>query len=129
MKTKTNILLLKIFSVVLGLYFLNVSINFYSFFGLPIKIATIEIPATDNNQASFVIQAGFDFGDSETDTTSCTSNPPAEEEEEKKAAHDDCYTLHNRYTKHADESYLHRFHGTNFTGEFISEIVPPPPKA
>ena len=47
----------------------------------------------------------------------------------KKAAPDDFFTLHNQYAKLADETYLQRFHGINLTGEFISEIIPPPPKA
>lgn len=113
----------------MGLYFLNISINFYTFFRLPIQTVSAQVPATDNNQASFIMQTDFDMEESVADATSGTSNPPAEEEEEKKAAHDDLITLHSRYTKHADETYLHRFHGINFTGEFISEIVPPPPKA
>ncbi|MGE0636608.1 MAG: hypothetical protein AB7G44_13745 [Bacteroidia bacterium] len=130
MKTKTNLVLLKFLSVLLGLYFLNISINFYSFFGLLSPTVSVEIPETDNDQSAYLIQAGFDTGNSLTDTATDTSNnPPAEEEEEKKAAHDDCYTLHNRYSKLADESYLHRFHGINATREFISEIIPPPPKA
>jgi hypothetical protein len=129
-KTKTNIVLLKIFSVMLGFYFLNVSINFYSFFGFPLQLLSVETPATDNDQTAYILQGGFDTDNSLADNgAGANNNPPAEEEEEKKAAHDDCYTLHNRYTKHADESYLHRFHGINLTGEFISEIVPPPPKA
>jgi len=115
----------------LGLYFLNVSVNFYSFFGFPSQLVSTKIPATDNDQTAYIVQSGFDTSNSATDTgTNTTNNPPAEEEEEeKKAAHDDFFTLHNRYTKLADETYLQRFHGINLTGEFISEIVPPPPKA
>jgi hypothetical protein len=129
-KTKTNIILIKFFSLILGFYFLNISINFYSFFGFPSLSANVETSETDNDQAAYIAESGFDKGNSTPDDNSGnTNNPPAEEEEEKKSAHDDCYTLHNRYTKHADESYLHRFHGINLTGEFTSEIVPPPPKA
>lgn len=115
----------------LGVYFLNISINFYSFFGFPLLLANVETAATDNDQTAYITAAGLDTGNSTTDTNSGnTNNPPAEEEEEeKKSAHDDCYTLHSRYGKHTDEAYSHRFHGINDTGEFISEIVPPPPKA
>ena len=131
MKTKPNILLLKIFSVILGFYFLNVSVNFYSFFGFPSLVVSADIPVTDNDQSVYLIQAGFDNSNSATDTgTTTNNNPPAEEEEEeKKAAPDDFFTLHNQYAKLADETYLQRFHGINLTGEFISEIIPPPPKA
>lgn len=111
----------------LGLYFLNISINFYSFFG--IQIQTVSTVKTSEG-SSFLSQAGFDTGSATGNNgTNTSNNAPAEEEEEEKAAHDDFYTIYFSFYKHADETYSQRFHGIHATREFISEIVPPPPKA
>ncbi len=129
-KTQNNILLIKIFSVILGLYFLNISVNFYNIFRVSLRAMNVESQGTDNEQSMLIMQQDIDPAEAPDETGSAASNnPPAEEEEEKKSAHDDFYNLHNKHNANTDEIYLQRFHGVHFSGEFISEIIPPPPKA
>ncbi len=72
--------------------------------------------------------AGADMENPAPENNANTPDTDGEEEEKKFTGDEFCF-LHLNYFIATDSQNAHRFHGVSDTKEFISEIIPPPPKA
>jgi hypothetical protein len=131
-KTKNKTLQLRIFSALLCFHFLNISIETHKHF-LSLNSSTNSVtPSASNETESLINLVMLAAADMENPAPENSTNLPDNsdgEEDEKKLTDDEFYFLHLNYFIVSDSKNAHRFHGVSDTKEFISEIIPPPPKA
>lgn len=131
-KTKNKTLLLRFFSALMCFHFLNISVETHKYFFTANTLTSEVIPETEKGTACLV-ELMFDMDiATQNSLPENSANLPDNsdgEEEEKKFTDDEFYFLHLNYCIVSDSQNAHRFHGVSDTKEFISEIIPPPPKA
>lgn len=130
-KTKNKLLLLRFFSALLCFHFLNISIETHKHF-LSLNSSTNSVTPSAGKETesliNLVMLAGADMENPAPENNTNTPDTDGEEEE-KKFTDDEFYFLHLNYFLVSYGQNAHRFHGVSDTKEFISEIIPPPPRA
>ncbi len=131
-KTKKIIILLRIFSALLCFHFLNISVETHKYFFSGNTVCSAVTPICEKETASLVelvFDMDIDMKKSLPDNNTTPSDNNDGEEEEKKLTDDKFYFPHQNTFVLSGDKNAHRHHGVSDTREFISEIIPPPPKA
>ncbi len=113
-------------------HFLNISVETHKYFFTANTLISKVIPVSENETASLIeLMFDMDIAMQNSLPENSTNFPDNSdgEEEEKKFTDDEFSFLNLNYCFVSDNENAHRFHGVSDTKEFISEIIPPPPKA